>query len=116
MGVVIPFRRQPDRVEPVRPISTKRIDFQYTVASLVPGLEQELLNVGIELDVTFQIEIYLNSLRGHVSSNSIATSRNTLKGMTIEELNAIAKNSKPDQWSSRPGYFRSLVDEIRSRM
>ncbi len=78
-------------------------------------LEQEFQIRGLGIDVTFRIRLHLDLLCGHVSLNSVCISRNILKNMSTADLVSIAERSNEIQWNARPGYFRALVDEIKSR-
>ncbi len=104
MGKVIPFGK-PTKLQPC-------VELQKAITDLIPGLEK----VGIEIDPVLKIQAYLSTLRGVISKSAIATGRQNLRLMSTEDLKAIARNSNERQWKTRPGYFRALVDEIRSRL
>lgn len=108
MGKVIPFRK-PTKPEP-------RVGPQEAITNLTPSLGKEFSEIGIEIDPVLKIQSYLSKLRGVVSKNAIAVGRQSLRLMSTEDMKVIARNSNEQQWKTRPGYFRALVDEIRSRL
>lgn len=112
MGKVIPFGRRPVEHRPAVPA---RGSSEQSFASLIGGIEVVFTKLGIESDSTLKIRMHLNSLVGHISKNSIVTGRSVLRDFTLEELQEIAKNSTSEQWSTKPGYFQALIDEIDSR-
>jgi hypothetical protein len=109
MGKIIPFRR-PGRPQKPDLISTQ----QLVIRSLFDGI-QGLEGVGIELDPSLRIQEFLDSRRGYVSNQSIAVGEASLRGLSHNELVAIAKNSTETDWAAKPGYYTALVDAIKSR-
>jgi hypothetical protein len=73
------------------------------------------LGTGIEMDPLLQIRIHLSSLRGYISSDSVAISRRTFREYSYNDLLLFAEKSTPNQWSAKPGLFQALIDEIDSR-
>lgn len=78
-------------------------------------LENIISNFGLDVSAVIKIDAYLRSLRGYVSSNSIATAQALFVGQSLDDLEKIAENSNQNLWSNSPGYFRALVDEIVRR-
>lgn len=80
--------------------------------TLLEAMAHALDQMGAEPSSILRMEVFLMSLRGHVSNESIAAGQELLRGLDREELLAIAARSTKSEWQAKPGYYQALVSAI----
>ncbi len=110
MSNVIPFGKPRKLSTPAPRPSNDEI----TLGLLAEMSGRTTQEITVNLCPSFRIEEFLDSRRGHVSNDSIAMAQELLRDSSYEELIAIAEKSNQSEWVARPGYFRVLIDKIRS--
>lgn len=113
MGKLIPFKKPEGFVhrQGVKSNNSENLNNPKFLVELI----SELGVPGLEIYPTLQIRAYLNSMVGRISNHAIGALRQGLRNFSLEDLEEMSKNSSRSDWSSKPAFFRALVDEIDSR-
>ncbi|MCX6724343.1 MAG: hypothetical protein NT155_04235 [Candidatus Staskawiczbacteria bacterium] len=59
---------------------------------------------------------FLKSLKGSASERAFHEAFATIQGFSNVELAKAVLNSNEKDWTSKPGYYRALVEEMRLRL
>jgi hypothetical protein len=112
---LLPFR--PRQKEPPKP--------RIVVAQPNGGHLSELLNqvfaafgmteeqVDIEIRI-MQVEVYLNSLKGHVARENIVLRKQGLEGESLEELERRIRNATEADMKVHPSFYRAVIAQYRA--